>query len=434
MVQVLETEIWDEANQTWKARGERWTTAEGQVSAPPSDVKAPEGFEFEGEWKIVVSSGDSMGWEYEFQYLRPPKRKRTWLRSLKQSEKSSKKSVSKAVDRCKTMKRSDKSVSEAIDRTTAIDGAKGSIDGAKGNFARGLSLIRDDFNFKGFGLSIFKSLIFPESLGLSLRLPLSNNFDTWDRHPELPTISTSVSLMFPWTIAVFCNSSVRVEWLKWAVKRTLQFIPRLIIHCVYEVFLPSLWAIAAAMLSLTSARLPPIPKAPTILIAKPRYNPEISERVGCSLSYRWSRDRGFQWRVGYWHSYLPTLVACRKLLQMKSPADWWQKHFGSVGLSTSYPIPVSPGFSCSAQLSLSGLYFERKKEVRPSQSSRTVHNAIAKNTTDYCLFIYMRNENLITKSKEVTKLEPLEDLNYSFQPLSHSHGEYIIWNGEAGLQ
>lgn len=358
IVQVLETEVWDETNQAWKASGERWTNTQGRASDSPSDVKPPDGFEFEGEWKIVVSSGDSMGWNYEFQYLLPPKRKRTWLRSLKQSEKLPKKDVSEITDQPKD------------------------IFQTKENLARTLALVRDDFNFKGFGVSVFKSLIFPESLGMSLRLPLTNNFDTWDRHPELPTISTSVSLMFPFTIAAFLNGSVRVEWLKWAIKYAMQFIPRIIIHCVYEVFLPSLWMVAAAILSLTSARLPPIPKAPKILISKPRYNPEISERVGCSVSYRWSQKRGFQWRLSYWHSYLPTLVVYRKLLRMKSPGDWWQKHFGSIGLSTGYPIPVPPSFSCSAQLSLSGLYFERRKEGKTNEPSVTFQNAVIANTTE----------------------------------------------------
>lgn len=67
---------------------------------------------------------------------------------------------------------------------------------------------------------------------------------------------------------------------------------------------------------------------------------------------------------------------------MKKPADWWQKHFGAIGLSTSYPIPVPPNFSCSAQLSLSGLNFERKKEGRLSKPSVTVHNDVSTNATE----------------------------------------------------
>lgn len=348
IVQVLETELWDEANQVWKTRGERWTNLRGQLSASPSEMKPPDGFEYEGEWKIVVSSGDSMGWEYQFQYLRPPKRKRTWLRSLKQSQRLAQKPTPSAVSFQ-----------------------------PKGGLARSLSLIRDDFNFKGFGFSLYKSLLFPSSVGVSFRLPLTMNFDTWDRHPELPNVSTNVSFNFPWEIGAVMAGSVHLEWVKWVLKCVLQVIPRLIIHCIYEVFIPFLWMLGAALVSPTGYRLPPMPKAPKITISKPRYDPEISERIGGSVSYQWSQEYGLEWRVSYWHSYLPTLAVLRKLLRMNSPVDWWQKHFGSIGLSTSYPT-----FSCSGHLCLSGLYFQKQKEERPADILSMVENEIQDNQTE----------------------------------------------------
>jgi hypothetical protein len=47
---------------------------------------------------------------------------------------------------------------------------------------------------------------------------------------------------------------------------------------------------------------------------------------------------------------------------MNTPMDWWQKHFGSIGLSTSYPIPIHPHFSCSAHLFLSGLFLKGRSD------------------------------------------------------------------------
>lgn len=353
IVQVLETEVWDEGNQVWKASGDRWTTLKGKPSASPTEMQPPDEFEFEGDWKIVVSSGDAMGWEYQFQYLRPPSRTRTWLRSMKQSQMLSRDATPPSVSFR-----------------------------PRGGLARSLSLVRDDFNFKGYGLTLYKSLIFPSSLGLSFRLPLTTNFGTWDRHPELPNFSSSFALMFPWTVGAFLSGSVHLEWVKWVVKCLLQFIPRLFVYCIYEVLLPFIWMLGAALVSPTSYRLPPMPKAPKITISKPKYDPEISERVGCSVSYRWSQQNGREWRISYWHSYLPTLTVYRKLLRMNSPLDWWQKHFGSIGLSTSYPISVPPNFSCSAQLCLSGLYFQKQKEDRRAEIASIVENEIQVNKTE----------------------------------------------------
>jgi len=45
------------------------------------------------------------------------------------------------------------------------------------------------------------------------------------------------------------------------------------------------------------------------------------------------------------------------------PINWLRKHFASLGVSTSGPIPDTPHISCSANLSLSGLYFGSSKQV-----------------------------------------------------------------------
>lgn len=349
VLQCLETEIWDTADNAWKASGERWTNERGHPSESPSEIKPPDGFEFEGDWKIVMSGGDSLGWEYSFQYLRPPKRRRIWLRSLKQIE----------------------LVQPRFPSSSIVDVFHyGQVRG----LSRALARIRDDFNFKGFGLSVYKSLVFPSSIAVAFRLPLSMNFDTWDRHPELPNVSTNVCFMFPWAVGAFLSGSVHLEYVKWLIKSLFQFIPRLVLTAIYDFILPVIWVIGAAILSPTNYRLPPLPKAPTLTINKPVYNSDLSERIGCSVSYRWSQQRGLEWRFSYWHSYLPTLALYRKILKLATPTDFWQKHFGSIGLSTTYPIPVPPSFSCSAHLCLSGLYFKGKRgESTITEMSTTVN-------------------------------------------------------------
>jgi hypothetical protein len=358
IIQLLETEVWEAATNSWKviAGEKRWTNERGQASLSPSEVAPPEGFSYDGDWKIVVSGGDALGWDYQFQYLRPPKRRRIWLRSLKV--------ISKPQNQTRLQQKQKKKALV----TKPPQQVRPSPLWPSTSLSRTLERIRDDYNFKGFGLSVYKSFIFPSSFGVALRLPLTMNFDWWDSHPELPSVSSSFGLYFPGMVGVFLSAGVHVEWVKWIVKTILWMVPRLLIWGIYQLVLPALWLVASTLLmplfltnnnnnSKKKFLLPPIPLPPQIQIAKPRYNPELSEKVGCSLSYRWSISRGLEWRLGYWHSYLPTLTMYRKLLRQHTPLDWWQTHFGSIGLSTGAPIPDPPHVSCSACLSLSGLYF-----------------------------------------------------------------------------
>lgn len=335
VLKIVETEVWDAKNNTWKARsggGGRWTSERGQASPAPSEVSAPEGYDFDGDWKIVVSGSDSMGWEYAFNYLEPPKRKRVWLRSV-------------------TLKAVPTPPVPAISKPT-------------GNLARTLSRIRDGYNFKGFNIYVYKSLLSMETLGVQLGMPLTMNFDLWDRNPGLPSVSTSVALFFPWTIATYLSASVHVEWVRWVLKTILYFMSRIFVLLTYQFILPAVWAAVGAVLQPLRVRLPPLPESPRMSVSRPRYNPEILERIGCSLSYRWSKQRGLEGRFNYWHTYLPTFSVYRKILQMNTPFDWWQKHIGVFGLSSGYPLPLPPHFSCSACLAMSGLYF-RSQGAQP---------------------------------------------------------------------
>jgi hypothetical protein len=346
ILQVYETEVWDASLNAWKANGanNRWTSESGNPCSSPSELPPPSGFEFVGEWKIVVQT-DALGWEYQFRYLQPPKRRRIWLRSLEQQAfVQTKQKLVVAVPSTKQRRRK-----SSIIRNTF-----------KG--------VRDDWNFKGYGLSLYKSFIFPESFGLSLRLPLTMNFDWWDRHPELPSLSSSVSFFYPWCIAGFLSGSVHVELVKWMFLHIYLMTVRIISLFIYHVIAKGLFAIGSVLLYPLFGKfhtLPPLP--PPKMVARPKFGTEISERVGVSVSYRWSLQRGYEFRVGYWHSYLPTIMVYRNLLsniiawtplEESSRMSWWQKHFGSIGTSTGYPLPSPPHFSCSACLSLSGFYFQ----------------------------------------------------------------------------
>jgi hypothetical protein len=390
MIQIIESEIWDAQTEIWKGDEQqqkyyhhRWTNEQGQISPSPSEIQAPKGWEFVGDWKIVMSSGDSMGWEYQFQYLQPPKRRRIWLRSLQR-------------------------VTTKTTTTTTTTSSQLSR-----NTRKTLQRIKDDWNFKGYGLSVYKSVIDLESFGIGFRVPFSVNFDFFDRHPEFPSITTSVGLFFPWTVVGYLSASVHVEWIKWVMKSALGLVPRLFLWMLFKLVVPIVYMITSFILFPIKHTLPSLPtKIPEGFwtIDKPQYNPEISERIGCSVSYRWSTKRGYEWRISYSHSYLPTFLVYQNFLSdtkrklqafqstmstvtrprrkrkeesakispsLISSSDssssstkttnistennnsnaWWQKHFARFGITTGYPVPSPPYFSCSALLSLSGLYF-----------------------------------------------------------------------------
>jgi hypothetical protein len=379
VIEVIETEVWDACSNSWKGQHEnRWTNVKGHVSPSPSEIQAPEGWDFSGDWKILISNnqqeagggaeGGALGWDYQFQYLRPPIRKRTWLRSLNEE---------KPIPR--------PPMSETLSRNMPSFSARRSV----------LQRVQDNWNFKGYGMSLYKSFVFRSSCGIGLRLPLTVNFDFFDSRPEWPSVTCGTALFFPWTIMGFLSATVRIEWVKWVIQCALALIPRIVLWVLYKVALPLILATTTAFLFPFRHRIPSIPT--TIprgfwTIAKPRYNAEVSECIGCSLSFRWSQARGSEFRIIYSHSYLPTFSVYRQLISqtreqlstLKSTLterkrriketevagsqrsgsidasntnDWWQKHFARLGVGTGYPIPNPPFFSCSAILSLSGLYF-----------------------------------------------------------------------------
>jgi hypothetical protein len=400
VIQVVESEIWDASSDSWKGQHEhRWTNNVGQVSPSPSEIQPPEGWEFSGDWKIVISNnqqggaggggGDALGWEYQFQYLRPPVRRRIWLRRLTGAKAKPKQSMF-----------------ETSSWTALSLSSRQSV----------MQRIRDNWNFKGYGMSLYKSFILPSSFGIGVRLPLTVNFEYFDSRPQLPSVTCGTALFFPWTIMGFFAATIHVEWVKWVTLCTLASLSRILLWALYKVVLPLILAMVTAFVFPIRHRLPSIPT--TIPrgfwnVAKPRYNAEISECIGCSLSYRWSQTGGSEFRINYSHSYLPTFSVYQELLEQAQQQwnalkktvtrrkrntekslstvskrsgnmntsnynHWWQKHFARLGVGTGYPIPNPPYFSCSAILSLSGLYFGINNQPTTSTSLNLDDHGVSK--------------------------------------------------------
>lgn len=456
IIQIIESEVWDASESVWKAQGNRWANEKGHVSPSPAEVVPPDGWQFLGDWKIVVSSsssssnsvgvggsgggGDPKGWEYQFQYLQPPRRRRIWLRSLTPKKLPPPQPKSGTLPSRIVPKPSP---------TTETASAKTKVKKMQrtSRLIRTVQRIRDDWNYKGLGFNLYKSLIFPSSIGVAIRVPLSINFDTFDRNPAWPIIQSSAAVYYPPMMAGFLSTSVHVEWVKWVTKCTLGLIPRSIFWIMYKLILPVLWTIMSTVLFPLKGlyTLPPLPtKIPSGSwwtgrnIAKPQYNSEMSERIGCSLSYRWSKKRGYEFRISYWHAYLPTLLVYQKFLsqlqerlkgsnasgnskisssptssalssstsllsksQSKTKTNWWRKHTASLGVNTVGPIPDTPPIACSANLSLSGLYWGAKQAMsRNSVTTPNVSTAAGSRTSNAVPVMGGSNENTKTESDE----------------------------------
>ncbi len=286
---------------------------------------------------------DKLGW----QYIGTTRRRRTWLRSIVREEEKETTTVSTVGTR----------------RASLLYSV--------------LECIKEDWNFKGFGLSLYKSLLFLESFGFALRIPLSQNLDWCERHPLFPSISSSVGVYYPPTVALFFSVGANVDYMKWSIQRMLQHLKiytrKLLVKLLR--ILVSIASLPLLMLnhhqvSSTESRVQqwissiPISSHPQQQIPS-RLNVDISERVGMSVSWRISRHRGYEFRVSYWHSYLPTILYLHSLLRLfdKLPMEYWlRRQSGSLGISTSGPTPSPPHVSCSACLSLSGFHLQSGKE------------------------------------------------------------------------
>ena len=395
-LQIIETEVWDASTNSWLPGGGRgssskgtelrWTDEQGRETLSPADAKAPKGYDFVSEWKIVVETGrDSLGWEYQFRYLQPPKRRRIWLRSIEQKQ-------NKPISKHEIMAQLHQQHKRQRDRLSTV-----------------IQSIKDDFNFKGFGFSLYKSLLFPESFGVGLFVPMTMNFDFWDRQPGLPSLGTTIAMYYPPTIVQFLSLSMNVQWLKFVFTRALVAARQSVLFVVYEVLIRGMFLLVSLWLYPFVGRFITLPSMmnSSPVLARPVFNENFSERIGMSLSYRWSLSRGFEWRVSTWHSYLPTFTVYQNIFDYLLPSwlhqrlressaklvsasssgnsskrgsgaaekavDWWQAHFARLGVSTALPMPDPPHISCSAQLNLSGLFF-RKQQQKKDSDSRAVED------------------------------------------------------------
>jgi len=395
-------------------------------------------YEWTGDWKIVTAPHrDEFGWEYVFQNqignekktgagasgatnrFGLPTRRRTWLRtcSLAAERKRMKaKRGTKEEDDDEEEQDDEEEVEEKSTTSEKKHEKKKKKSSKKQSAARksganfvtrsgAYRRVRDDFNFKGFGWTFYKSLVFGKSAGVALRVPLTYNFGTWESNPGLPSLSSSVALYGPSnpTVALFLSTSFRMEFLQWAVAAVYSSAMFALFWCAWTFLIQGLLVAASALMFPFTKKFPSLSGGrplqnlrPECWSIGPQYSRTVEERIGFSLSWRYSVERGFEVRKSFWHYYAPTVVSLlghfktknsKKLVdagaasggtssdtaalqsQSRIPA-WLVRRVAAVGLSTSGPIPDEPFLTSSALLSLSGFYFRREeKDAQQHQPS-----------------------------------------------------------------
>jgi hypothetical protein len=355
VLQIFETEELDGKN--WINHKNRWSNSDGEECEAPPSIESPPGYQFDGDWKIVTSTNrDSLGWEYIWSPHQPAIRRRVWLRAL---------TISAAV--------APKLPPSPTVRLPSIN----------------IVALRDQWNFKGFGLSVYKSLTFAKSFGVALRLPIMSNIEWWERHPELPSFSTAVAGYFPWMAVYQISGSFNVDFLAWAMGRSCRYalygFSFLVLSICQFLFLPFailLYPMSRKIL-FPSFSLPSVPTDPPIFSLK------ISQRIGMSLNWRMSWPTGYDFRVSYYYECMPALLYLIELIHRnrKEFSDttftkWLRRKAAALGCSCGVPLPIPPHFFCTAALGLNGFYFKLPKsqqQLKQSQQQQSRSNLSTEN-------------------------------------------------------
>lgn len=242
--------------------------------------------------------------------------------------------------------------------------------------------IRDDFNYKGFGISLYKSLLYLRGAGFSVMLPLLNHFDWWDSRPALPSLNLVMAFyLFPFRLSVCLSSSMPVEGLRIGVYKILlmmyEFVAVVLHHMLSGLW--TMWSLLAYPWTQTWSGLPVSGGQEAAKTARQTrqeanavFNANVMERVGCTYWWRWGPLVGMDTRISYWHLYMPRLAPVLEQLQRMlggrddttaSSATEWRRSslMGScIGLDTAVPNANPPNFFFTSVFSMSGLGCQRR--------------------------------------------------------------------------
>mmetsp|Transcript_34486 Transcript_34486/g.62028 ORF Transcript_34486/g.62028 Transcript_34486/m.62028 type:complete len:685 (-) Transcript_34486:87-2141(-) len=205
LYELYEHEIYSPKTDSWTSRRFTQSPITGgggrdSTSLNPQSCTPPRNYLFDGEWKIDMASEsrDGFGWEYYVgKYDGLGRRRRRWVRTLRR--------VVSSVAAKKLIESKRKPTKSTLSKET------------KAYHPNLFQAIRNEYNFKGFGWAFYKSFIWARSVGALFRIPLSANFDFYDRCLAAPYITSATYFGYPWCVATFLSASLPLEAIKWLI-------------------------------------------------------------------------------------------------------------------------------------------------------------------------------------------------------------------------
>jgi hypothetical protein len=276
-----------------------------------------------------------------------------------------------------------------------------------------LKQLMDDWNWKGYGISLYKSILTLKQCGIAFRIPLINNWDWWDSNPALPSLTLMICMYYPLNISWCVTSSMNVVVLKCWLAQGLLLLRAGVWKFLHHVW-SALWTILSVLLYPVQQKWRPAPleldrrSSDALTRCKerlPAYKSDIQERLGVSYWCRWRPVLGIDTRVSMWHLYMPTLEVYSQLLtgsREKLFGQWWKSHFASFGLDSGLT-----SLSEIAVLSLSGLRpFKKKKTkvLQPIDTSPLEKSEESKTTKTTLSTLLMEDERLYDDDEDYSQV------------------------------
>lgn len=374
LVQIYENEKW-EFGRGWRRPGEggrfrTWTYADGGKSVPPQEAQLPDGFQWASlDWKIARDNNtDRAGWCYadHFQSFNKQHRvhrkqsfsdrfrRRRWVRLMRSTH-------AKHFDDSQQLRdillplsveegeqgdgilgkkyASDKNgdsisfTSSGLDLLAIADLPNiecncdvKSILSALSTCRGFLNRLREEYQFKGFAVTLTKSLLHRD-IGCGFGIPLTPNFLMWERIDFLPTINSCLGMFFPFCVSGWISFSYPADLVYRFLAHFLPVLPlgpqaSMVLsstgkHQSYTKMMTgdqrncSVDHYGESSTSDTSAGSgPPSASAfaPGMVVtrSRPKLKKRASvERVGFSVSCRYTRAAGPHFRVTPWLFFLP---------------------------------------------------------------------------------------------------------------------------------
>jgi hypothetical protein len=370
--------------------------AKAKYLPPPSELSPPRGYEYISDWKIDVTgkAKDELGWEYFIDRKEGlGRRRRRWLRTVSAiaiDEKKKTSSSTNSVGGKKTISNTGAGTTSSAVTTSSVTPKIPTITSKippippprrvlssttrsaykmknlKPNAtAKLLQELAESFNFKGYGINFYKSLLKKEACGIGVRLPITNNFAFLESRPYLPTVATAMIFTYPMKLSLLMNVSLPVElfqsaifcileWCIWVLTTgycgTKTVFVDVLGHMILWNSLKALGKILAfgeqakkdngddsdsdveeeENMAVKEKKMADVEKkkkqsdekddkSGTRLVVLGRayptmpprravtYHTGISDRLGLSLSANVSEAKGVEFKCSWWHAYLPTI-------------------------------------------------------------------------------------------------------------------------------